>query len=394
MQSAKRGWGVVVAFAGVGAVTQMVWLTFAAVTTPAARHFHVSSSAIGWLAQPFVFIYVLLAIPAGLLLDRHLRRWLVIGALLTATGALIRLEGSYSALLLGAAVAAVAQPLVLNSVTALVAQYLPERSRPAGIALASASIFAGMVMAFLLGVIFSTPSQMPALVRVQAMLAVLAGAGLALALLRDAPFPPSAPSLGLGAFAAAWRRPLMRLLCAFIALPFGVFISLTTWAQDLLKPAGVSANAAGGILIAMVLAGVVGSSVLPVLAARRHREVRLATVAAIATSLACLVLAIAPGTLSALISLLVVGFLALSVLPVVLELTERAAPDSESTASGLIWLAGNLGGLVMASVTGLIATRPHLAFLILALATASSLPTLRALREPVSRLDPMVASRP
>jgi predicted MFS family arabinose efflux permease len=376
-----------VAFAGVGAVTQMVWLTFAAVTTPAATHYGVSSSAIGWLAQPFVFVYVVLAIPAGLLLDRNLRGWLGVGGALTAAGAIVRALGhSYGALLVGAFIAAVAQPLVLNAVTGIVAQYLPERSRPNGIALASASVFGGMVLAFVLGIAFSHPAQMPELVLVQAALALVAALGLLVALRHRAPYAPTHAPLGVSAFAAAWRRPLIRLLCAFIALPFGVFIALTTWTQNLLKPAGVSADTAGAILIAMVLAGVAGSAILPVWAARRAREVSLARTAVLATALACLVLAAAPGAITALVSLVVVGFLALAVLPIVLELTERAAPDSESTASGLIWLAGNVGGLVVASVTGLVSGLPHLAFALLALAVLSSLPTLRALRAPVAAI--------
>ncbi|MDE3065584.1 MAG: MFS transporter [Acidobacteriota bacterium] len=384
--ASRRAWGVVGAFCAVGAVTQMVWLTFAAVTTPAATHYHVSSSAIGWLAQPFVLAYVLLAVPGGLLLDRHLRRWLAVGALLTAVGAAVRIEGSYAALLTGAFVAAVAQPLVLNAVTGLVAQYLPEAKRPAGIAVASASIFAGMVIAFLLGVVLSTPRDMATLVLTQAIIAAAAATVLAWRLVRPAPYPPAGPALGMSAFAAAWRRPLIRLLCAFIALPFGVFIALTTWTQDLLKPAGVSSDTAGTILIAMVLAGDAGAATLPVWAARRRREVDVATLAAWAMAVACLVLALVPSALSALVALVVVGFLALAVLPIVLELTERAAPDSESTASGLIWLAGNLGGLVVASVTGLLSGVPHLAFGFLALATVSALPTLRRLRGPVGNL--------
>jgi predicted MFS family arabinose efflux permease len=385
----ERGrWGAVAAFAGVGAVTQMVWLTFAAVTTPAAAHYGVSSSAIGWLAQPFVVIYVLLAIPAGLLLDRNLRRWLTVGAALTAAGALVRVVGdSYTTLLAGALIAAIAQPLVLNAVTGLAAQYLPERDRPTGISLASASVFAGMVLAFVLGIIFSAPSQMTDLVAVQAVLATLAALGLALALSRPAPFASTRPPLGVDAFRAAWRRPVMRRLCTFIALPFGVFIALTTWTQDLLKPAGVSSDTAGAVLIAMVLAGVAGSAVLPVWAARRGREIALATTAVLATAVACALLALLPGTVMAFASLVVVGFLALAVLPVVLELTERAAPDSESTASGLIWLAGNVGGLIVASVTGLVSGSPHLAFALLSLATLGALPTLRVLGPDVAALS-------
>ncbi len=60
-------------------------------TQDAARHFGVSIGAIGWLSQVFPLVYVLLAVPAGIALDRFLRPALVVGAVLTASGAFLRL---------------------------------------------------------------------------------------------------------------------------------------------------------------------------------------------------------------------------------------------------------------------------------------------------------------
>ncbi len=48
----------------------------AAARDAAERHYDVSTAAIGWLAQLFVLLYVVLAIPAGIALDRNLRRTL------------------------------------------------------------------------------------------------------------------------------------------------------------------------------------------------------------------------------------------------------------------------------------------------------------------------------
>ena len=61
--------------------------TYAPVTTVAARHFGVSETAVGWLANIFPLLYVVLAIPAGMLLDRWFRAALLAGAVLTAVGA-------------------------------------------------------------------------------------------------------------------------------------------------------------------------------------------------------------------------------------------------------------------------------------------------------------------
>ena len=96
--AAKRGpdgagWGVVVTYALLAAATQMLWLTYAAITTGAAKRYGVSVGAIGWLAEIFPLLYVVLAIPAGALLDRWFRPSLAIGGVLVAAGGLVRLGG-------------------------------------------------------------------------------------------------------------------------------------------------------------------------------------------------------------------------------------------------------------------------------------------------------------
>ena len=61
------------AYAAVAAANQLLWLTYAPITTDVARHFDVSERAVGWFSQVFPLLYVLLAIPAGLALDRRFR---------------------------------------------------------------------------------------------------------------------------------------------------------------------------------------------------------------------------------------------------------------------------------------------------------------------------------
>ena len=383
-------WTVVAAFAGVAAATQMVWLTFAPVTTAASRHYDVSTTAIGWLAQPFVLLYVVLAIPAGIALDRNLRGWLAVGTGLVALGAAVRVAGdSYALLMAGTLIAAVAQPLVVNSVTPIAAGYLDERDRPLGIALMSASLFAGMLAAFVLGAVLSKSDQMPMLVAIQAGVAVVAAAALVLALRTKPVHRVVRAPAGLGAFRIAWNTTLVRRLCVFLFLPYGVFIAISTWTETLLNPAGVSDGQVGLLLALQVVAGIAGSALLPVWVARRRIEVPFAAFAMIVSAGACVALAVAPGFVTGLIALPALGFVALAVLPIVLELTERGSEQAEGTASGLIWLAGNLGGLVVASIIGFTVDEPALSFLLLAGFVLAALPLLRRLRAPVQELPPI-----
>jgi predicted MFS family arabinose efflux permease len=114
----KRSWGVVAAYGLVASASQMLWLTFAPITTASAHHFHVSEDTVGWLSEVFPLVYVLLSIPAGMALDRWFRSSLLAGAAITAFGGLVRLGGvSFEWALAGQILVAIGQPLVLNAIT-------------------------------------------------------------------------------------------------------------------------------------------------------------------------------------------------------------------------------------------------------------------------------------
>ena len=386
-------WGVVAAFAAVAAVTQMVWLTYAPVSTAAARHYDVSVTAIGWLALPFTLVYVVLAIPAGIALDRGLRRALAAGALLVAGGAAIRVAGdTYALALAGTLLAAVGQPFVVNAVTPIAAGYLDEPDRPLGIALMSAGLFAGMLVAFGLGAALPGPGRVTDLVAIEAAFSLAAVAALLVALRTQPAHRLERAPAGLGAFRVAWDITLVRRLCVFLFLPYGVFIAITTWTESLLNPAGVTDSEVGVLLALQVVAGIIGSALLPVWVTRRRLELRFALVALLVSAAACVALALAPSFLTGLIALPLLGFFALAVLPVVLELTERGSEQAEGTASGLIWLSGNLGGLVVAGVIGFTVDAPALSFLLLAAAVLAALPLARRLRAPVAALAPVAGA--
>ena len=463
----RSQWPAIVGYSLVGAATQLVWLNFAGVTTVAAARYGVSESAIGWLAQVFPLLYVVLAIPCGLLLDRWFRAALIAGAVLTAAGAVVRLIGDdFTWLLAGQILASIAQPLVLNAVTGITGRYLSEKDRPTGIAVGTASIFAGMVIAFLLSAIFTTASSLPTMLWITAIFCVLATAILIFVVRRPGPFQPAHPTAashpaaaradasaaptdapaehadapaahadsaaagaahaatahadsaatpadplgagsdapaahpgastgsgsgspsrpGRGALAAAWGDPLIRRLCVLALFPFGVFVAMSTFAQALLEPAGVSGGTASTILLVNVIAGVLGSAIIPILVARRHAESTLLVVSLTATAAACVLLALAPGVLTGFVAITLIGLLLLPALPIVLELVERRTGEAEGTAAGLIWMSGNLGGLIVAVVVGLLVDHPSAAFLVMAAIALIAVPGARALRRPIAEL--------
>lgn len=266
---------MVFAYSAVCAGTQLLWLTYAPIDTGSARYYGVSSSAIGWLANVFPLLYVVLAIPAGRLLDSRFRPALAGAGVLMATGGVVRLGGqAFAWAMAGQLMIAVAQPVVLSAMGKLAGEYLPVERRPAGIAFASAASFAGMLFALVLGPAIGGHGHVERLLVVEAALGVPAALALVLALRRPGPAGDDEESAAIegGAARALWALPEMRTMCGLVFVGFGVFVALTTWLQTLLHPSGVSEQAAGALLVGMLVAGMVGSAVLPSLLARRGAE--------------------------------------------------------------------------------------------------------------------------
>ncbi len=377
-------WRPVVAYAAVSAANQMLWLTYAPITTDAAHHYGVSSGAVGWLAEIFPLLYVVLAVPTGRLVDRSLPRWLGAGAVLTALGAVLRLGDTYGAVLAGQVLIAVAQPFVLNAVTRVSGTYLRADQRATGIAVSSAGIFTGMVLALGLGAVFGGHHVVP-LVDVQAVVAVVAAAWLVVALRGGRPVADAdAVSTGDGGLRAVWADRRVRALTGLVCAGFGVFVALTTWLQALLHPAGVGSTQAGVLLLVMVVVGVAGSALLPPMLVRRGAERAFVTASVVAGAAALVLLAALPGFGAGLAASAVLGLFLLTDLPVIFDRAEQVAGGAGGTVSALLWLAGNAAGLVAALVVQALVHHPATAFSVLAVLLAAGLPLVRPATEPAA----------
>jgi len=377
------GWPTIVAFASVCAGTQLLWLTYAPVDTATAHYYGVSTSAVGWLAEIFPLLYVVLAIPAGRLLDTHFRPGLPAGGALMAAGGVLRLGGqTFAWAMAGQLAVAVAQPIVLSAIGKVSADYLPADRRAAGIAVASAGSFAGMLLALILGPTVGAHGQIERLLVVQAVLGVLAAAALALTLHRPGNPEVESPVTEGGSVRALWALPAMRTLCGLAFVGFGVFVAIATWLQTLLHPAGISEQSAGVLLLGMVVAGIAGCALLPPLVARRGAERTFMRAAVLASALGSAALAAftVVGARAGVIVLM--GFLMLPALPVILTAAERLSGRAEGTAGALIWMAGNLGGLVVALIVQVLVDEPAAAFL--AMAAVSLLGVPLAARFPIA----------
>jgi predicted MFS family arabinose efflux permease len=379
--SRASGWRVVVAYGLVCAATQVLWLTYAAITTETARHYGVSVGAVGWLAEIFPLLYVVLAIPSGILLDRWFRPVLAGGGLLVALGGLLRLGGdTFAWAMAGQVTVAVAQPVVLSAVSKLAGEYLPVEQRAAGISLGSAGGFVGMLIALLLGPTLGGHGHIERLLVVEAVLAGLPALALAVTLRRPGHESTEHAAIAGNAARALWALPSMRTLCGLVFVGFGIFVALATWLQTLLQPSGVSETAAGALLVGMVVAGVVGCAVLPPLVARRGSERNFMRAAVIVGCVGCVALGVIPSLAGRAVVIVAMGVMLLPALPVILTSTERLAGSAAGTAGAIVWMAGNLGGLVVALLVQILVHHPLAAFIAMAAVSLLGLPLAARLK--------------
>ncbi|MBI4897846.1 MAG: MFS transporter [Actinobacteria bacterium] len=376
MRPRRNDWFAIAAFALVALGNQMLWLTFAPVTTGTAAYYGVSEGRIGLLSEIFPLLYVVLAVPAGLMLDRWMRPVLSAAAALTAAGGLLRLAGdSYAWLVAGQILLAVAQPAILGAVTKIADERLEPVSRPRGISLGSSGLFLGPMVSLALGPIVGVDNGPRTLMWIGAAVASVALLMLLVALRRpgaheaELSFAP-----GLSDLRAIWGNPLIRRLSAIAFMGFGIFVAMTTWLQVLLEPRGINSDQAGWLLVGMTLAGTIGALVLPTPVVRRGREGSYLRVAASVTAVAAVVLAVTEtiGVTAAAVAM--IGFFLLGALPVLLDLVDRSAGGAGASAATAIWLCGNAGGIVLALLVQALVHRPAAAFLLLAVLITTAVP--------------------
>lgn len=368
------GWWVVAAYGLIAAATQTLWLTYAPITTGAAHRYGVSVSAIGWLSEIFPLLYVVLAVPAGALLDRWFRPVLAAGGALVAAGGLLRLGGdTFAWALAGQALVAIGQPVVMSAVGKLAGVYLPPSQRAAGISAGSAAGFLGMLVALLLGPALGV-SRLTLLLQVEAVLGVVSAVALALALRRRGGATQERAGIEGGVARALWRMPQIKTLSALGFLGFGAFVALSTWLQTLLHPDGISETTAGALLVGMILAGVAGCAVIPPIVQRLEVERGFMRLVVVVGCLSCVALGALPSLGARAVAMVAIGVTLLPALPVILTVAERIAGSAAGTAGAIVWMAGNLGGLIVALVVQALVHDPLAAFLALAAIVLAGLP--------------------
>ncbi|HYV45111.1 MAG TPA: MFS transporter [Myxococcaceae bacterium] len=152
----------------------------------------------------------------------------------------------------------------------------------------------------------------------------------------------------VGEIRALLRDRRLLLLLALSAIGLGVFNGLSTWLEELLKPSGISEVQAGLVGGALIVGGIVGAVVVPLLSDRsRRRRPFLILCLAVAPFL-CFPLTRAGGFGAMSAVAFGLGFFSMPSFALMLDMCAQVAgAERAGGATALLMLTGNAGGVAL-----------------------------------------------
>jgi len=348
-------WVVLAAFMGVIAANQLLWITFAPVTTQAMQFYGVSDLAIGLLSLSFMVVYILISFPASWVIDKYgIRAGVGLGAILTGAFGLMRglVGNQYAWVLLAQVGIAVGQPFVLNAITTVAARWFPTKERATASGLGSLAVYVGILAGLALTPHLAQPYGIRGMLIIYGVVAAIAMFAFFFFAHERPPSPPCPPEQEARSLVTEGLSKMIRqrdfiLLMAIFFVGLGIFNAVTTWIEEMLAPRSFSATQAGSAGGVMILGGIAGALVIPMLSDRQRKRVPFLLLA-IAGAMAGLAgLTFVTGYALLLVFAFIFGFFLLSAGPIGFQYgAEITYPAPEGTSNGLLLLMGQISGII------------------------------------------------
>jgi cyanate permease len=336
------------------AVNQLLWITFAPITGNATNYYGVSDLKIGILSMCFMIVYIVVSVPASWIIDKYgIRTGVGIGAVFTGIFGLLRgfAGNDYNLLLLAQIGIAIGQPFILNAITKLAARWFPIGERATAAGLGTLAMYVGILAGMTLTPYLIIGSGISGMLYIYGVISIITTV-IFLVLIRES--PPTAPcrpdqeerSLVFDGFKQTIRTKDFIWLMVIFFVGLGVFNSVTTWIEDILRPRGFSATQAGITGGLMIVGGVIGALIVPLLSDHYKKRTPFIIIALAGATLGLTGITFATSYWLLLTSGMVLGFFLLSSGPIGFQYgAEITYPASEGTSNGMLLLMGQVSGI-------------------------------------------------
>jgi sugar phosphate permease len=348
-------WVVLITFMFVVVVNQLLWITFAPITSSAAAYYEVSDLSIGLLSMSFMIVYIVISIPASWVIDTYgIRVAVGIGAALTGVFGLFRglAAGNYTLVLISQIGIAVGQPFILNAITTVAARWFPMQERATASGLGSLAMYLGIVVGMALTPYLVLQSGIKGMLIVYGIVAIIAALVFFSAAKERPPTPPCLPgqeerSLVFDGLKQIVHKKDFILLMLVFFVGLGTFNGVTTWIENIVRPKGFSITQAGITGGLMVVGGIIGAVVIPLLSDHYRRRTPFLMLSVVGATVGLAGLTFATSYWLLLVSAAVLGFFLLSAGPIGFQYgAEVTYPAPEGTSNGLLLLIGQISGII------------------------------------------------
>lgn len=368
----KYRFAVLGAFMLITIAIEIQWLTHAAVVRPAevfykGQFFAGSFFNIDFIAVVYMLAFLLISFPASYVIDTYgIKFGLGLGALFLGIFSLLKAFLAKS--LLGVVIAqtglAIAQPFILNAVTALTVRWFPLNERAIAAGFSALAQYIGIIIAMLITplLVGSDPSLPGYGVGFEKMLWIYGGISVISALLffviireapRNVPFSKSDRTSFIDGLKLIVSRRDMKITILLFLIGLGVFNAVSSMTDAIAENLGVrdSDGLIGGL---MLIGGIIGALIIPALSDyfRKRKLFLIFCLAGMVPGIAGLTFA--PELVQqsehvysmALVSSFILGFFVMSAGPIGFQYAaEVSYPAPESASQGVLLWVGQLTGM-------------------------------------------------
>ncbi len=347
-------WIVLLVFMFIAAVTQILWITFAPISSLVASLYGATELDVALLSLIFMVVYIPVSIPSAYLIDSKGFRYAAgVGAIITALFAVFRVFApNYLLLLVFSAGIAVGQPFIFNSPTKIARRWFPAKERGIATGLGTMAIFLGIMLGLLV-----TPFAVVGIGFFYTMVsyAVVAVIAAVLFLLIAKEHPPSPPEpdepedekMITGLRQIIGMKQFMILIVLFF-VGMGIFNGVATWIEQILAGRVVDITQAGIVGATIILGGIIGAVIIPTLSDKYQRRKPFIILSLLLAAPFTFILAYHPDYTVLLASAFLLGFFLMPALPLGLQTgAEMTTPIPEGTSAGVLMIFGQAGGIVL-----------------------------------------------
>jgi MFS family permease len=344
-------WVVLGVFMLINLTMQMLWITYAPITGPAAKFYGVSDLQIGFLAMSFMITFIPLSFPASWVIDTYgFRKAVSLGAIFMGVFSILRgLAGTnYALVLLGSIGIAIGQPFLMNAWTKVPANWFSIDERATAVGLVTLANLVGTALGMVLTPILTEQLPIPTVQLIYGGVSALA-AVLFIVLSREhPPTPPCPPGMEVRSLMLDGLKQIVKstpfwlfVIVYFVGL--GIFNGLSTWVENIIRPRGFTPTDAGTLGAMMILGGIIGAVVIPALSDKQHKRQRYMLLGVSLAIPGLVGVTFATSFWLLLVSAFWMGFFLISIAPIGMQyVAEVTYPAPEGTSNGVIQLFGQL----------------------------------------------------